>query len=257
MSYSTFPSTSTRRRVLQLLGITAAGGALQPVSGKIQENPQSFSVVQDDECIPVEPFSGDDPVEEVYDYHWPHDRYTDGPPGTDSPMTSSMGTVDLQQDDTSILFLYKGPEGLSLVIVHGRAGSDEDAGGTVSFTIHGLPVEGLWVVGDDLLFDEDGELATPDRWYIDDNPHEIHWVYEGFRTDGGAFRDIGSEFEIEIEPAFNEESYWEDRFDFGPIENWEILSGDRDDPERHSLELDQNVVIRDEPCPSNSVVRSE
>jgi hypothetical protein len=213
-------------------------------------NQTSIVLEQNGQCIPVTPLTGDDPVEDLYEYTYPTDRF-EGPPGVEGTSFSSEGTADLQRDATSILFLYDGPERLSLVVVHGLV-EGATVGGTVSFTIDGLPAEGEWVVRDDDYLTGDGEQATSnyDRWDTDGEEHTIDWAYRDDRTDGGAFRGLDSEFEIRIEPAFNEAAALGTDHDFGPIETWELLSGNRDDPKRYDLELDQPVTLRRGECSS-------
>jgi len=219
-----------------------------PVGRPGSSTQTGFAFEQDDRCEPVTPLSGDDPVEDLYEYTYPTDRF-EGPPGSDGSSFSSEGTTDLQRDGASLLFLYDGPEGLSLVVVHGLV-EGATVGGTVSFTVRGLPSEGEWVVRDDYYLTDEGEQAESnyDRWDIDGEEHTIDWAYRDDRTDGGVFRGLDSEFEIRIEPAFNDEAALSDGHDFGPIESWELLSGNGDDPDRFALELDQPVTIRRGEC---------
>ena len=234
-----------RRRVLQWLGIAIGGSSLASVATASDGQQSAYVLEQADQHIPLVPLPGTDTAEEFYQYAYPHDQF-DSISGIDGTTFSSEGTTDLQRDRTSILFLYDGPDGLSLVIVHGRLDGDTDAGGTVSFQIHGLPTDGEWVVRDDYYLDEDGTQSPTnyDRWDVDGEVHTIDWAYQGGRTDGGVFQGLGDDFVIRIEPAFNDAAALAEDHDFGPIENWEVLSGDRDDPERHSIDLDRPLVLR-------------
>ena len=241
-----------RRSFLGSMGIVLLG---VPVARRQtdEQTDEPIVVEQGDRCIEITPFVGGEPVEELYEYTYP-ERF-DGPPGSTGDSFSSEGTTDLQRDRTSILFLYDGPEGRSLVLVHGRLDGEEDAGGLVSFSITGLPSDGRWVVRDDYYLTADGEQAASnfDRWDVEENPHRIDWVYRAGRTDGGAFRDLGSDFEVRIEPGFNDDARLANEHDFGPIEYWEVLSGDRQDPDRFPLELDHPVTVRRGRCDSDVV----
>lgn len=241
----------SRRQLLKVLGITAGGWLLHGLpEAKRADDDHSFVLVQGDRCIPVTPLQGEMPVEEFYDYTYPKDEF-EGPPGSDGNTFSSEGTTHLQRDRTSILFLYVGANGVSLVVVHGHLDGERDEGGAVSFTIDGLSEDGTWTVRDDDYRRRDGERQSDDRWDIGDDPHVIDWGYTSGRTDGGVFRGLGSQPEIVIEPAFNEKATrWGD-FDHGRIESWEVLSRNRESVDRYSLRLDQPVTIQYGPCPSN------
>ncbi len=245
MRHSPTVRSQGRRRVLQWLGIAIGGSSLASVATASDGQQSAYVLEQADQHIPLVPLPGNEAAEDLYQYAYPHDRF-DSISGIDGTTFSSEGTTDLQRDRTSILFLYDGPNGLSLVIVHGRLDGDTDAGGTVSFQIHGLPPDGEWVVRDDYYLDEDGTQSPTnyDRWDVDGEVHAIDWAYQGGRTDGGVFQGLGDDFVIRIEPAFNDAAALAEDHDFGPIENWEVLSGDRDDPERHSIDLDRPLVLR-------------
>ena len=261
----------SRRTILRSIGATAgiaatAGiGATAGVVGGTEDAGTShaafgasgtddgrvIAIEQGDACAELRPLSGDEPVQELYDYTYPMDRF-EGPPGSDGGSYSSEGTVDLQLDDTSILFVYDGPDGLSLVVVHGHVDGEDDAGGAVTFTFAGLPADGEWVVRDD-YYREDGELRSDDRWAVEEDPHVVDWLYQPGRTDGGAFRGLGEEFAVAIDPAFNDAAAHADEDDVGPIEHWEVLGGDRESPERLALDLEQPVAIRSGACDDEDV----
>ncbi len=249
-----------------------------------------YSIQQGEACQEITPLTGDITVESLYDYNYPMDRFQ-GPPGSDGVSYSSEGTVPYQLEDGSILFLYEGPDGLSLVVVHGRAstaqGADVDpgeespvgandgdgtgdgaAGGdgtddsddssapkrTVSFAFQGLPEDGEWVVADDYYLTQDGEPAPSnyDRWQVDSQLHAIHWAYRDGRTDGGAFRDLGEDIEITLAPAFNETAGLADEHYEESIDSWEVLSGDTTNPDRYALDLTETVVIRSAACQTDT-----
>ena len=242
-------SPQRRRTVLRLAGAAAGTGALGQVLAQRDDPGETVVLEQGDRCLELVPLSGDVPVEELYDYTYPTNLF-DGPPGSLGTTYSSMGTTDLQRDRTSILFLYDGPEGLSLVVVHGHVGSEDDAGGTVSFTLGGVPADAAWIVRDDYYL-QNGEQADSnhDRWDVDGTIQVVDWAYKGGRTDGGALRGLGPEFDLTIDPAFNGEAGLAEELSYyGPIEAWEALSGDREDPERFPLRLDQHVRIHTGSC---------
>lgn len=236
-----------RRRILQMVGLAVAGATVPPSRASTGEDGGGFALYQDDRCIPIEPLYGDEPVEDFYDYAYPQDEFF-GSFGSDGTTYSSEGTVELQRDDTSLLFLYEGPDGLSLVVVHGHLHGEDDDGGAVTFAIDGLPESGEWIVMDDYLVDEDGDEVSEDWWTVDDGTHVVDWTYEPGRTDGGVFWPLEEDLELVLEPAFNEDAYFADECDCGPIERWEVLSGDIDDPDRHPLAMDLEVTIRKGPC---------
>jgi hypothetical protein len=197
---------------------------------------RAYSLEQGDDCAPLAPLQGEDPVAAFYDYRAP---FTDPEAGT----YSSHGTTDLQEDDASVLFLYDGPEGLSLVLVHGRLDGGGD-GGNVTFEMSGLPESGEWVVADD---DYDGETSY-DVWERDGDESTVSWTWQGGRTDGGAFRGLGDLDELAIDPAFNDAAALADEHDVGQVTRWVALSGDAADPERTELALDERVTVRPGAC---------
>jgi len=238
-----------------MLGVGAGGGALASTVGALRDGPRAVVLEQGDRCVEVTALSGEVPVEELYDYRYPTNLFggTDGSIGT---TYSSEGTTDLQRDATSVLFLYDGPEGLSLLAVHGRLDGDDD-GGVVTFALEGVPDDATWVVRDDYYL-EDGEQADSnfDRWGDGDDSdvQVVDWAYKGGRTDGGALRGLGESFEVTVDPAFNDAARLsEDHPSFGPIEHWEALSGSRESPERLSLRMDRPVTIRTGVCDGEEV----
>jgi len=220
----------------------------EPQPGQTQET--NFTVSQSNESFEAEALTGDVPVEELYGFNLPpsYDHQNQGLNGASYPENESYyestGTEDLQRDETTITFLYDGPEGLSLVVVHDK---NEGNGGSASWTFRDMP-EGQWVVKDDLYLTEDGDKASTnyDNWNVSQNPQTVDWTWGSAGTDGGAYRDIGNSFNFTIEPRFNEESaLWQQHYN-GTIENWQFLSGDIENPERQNLSLDENLVISSE-----------
>lgn len=257
--------TTRRRNVLRLVGAAGGLGLLAGRSGGQDETGDGtgdgdgdtqFRVQQGGGCAPIEPLSGDQPVEELYEYAYPIGEF-DGPPGVSGTSYSSEGTVDLQRENGSVLFLYDGPEALSLVFVHGRRDPEEaerpageiDTGGTVSFAVRGLPESGAWAVLDD-YYTVNGEqsASNDDRYELADEEHRLHWAYRGGRTDGGVYRGLGTDPDVRVFPGFNDRAGLAETHDFGTIESWEILSGSLEEPERQALAMDAPVRITTGRC---------
>lgn len=137
----------TRRRFLT--ATAAVLGGLGLVRTSDADDHRSFDLEQDGDCFPVVPLEGDEPVEAFYDW------------GRDELSWSSEGTRELQRSETSLLFLYRGPLGLSLVVVHDRA-DDGTPGGVASFTFEGVPEDAEWAVKDDLY----EKSSNADTWEI-------------------------------------------------------------------------------------------
>ncbi|MFD1641979.1 PGF-CTERM sorting domain-containing protein [Halohasta litorea] len=166
------------------------------------------------QVISVDPIAGDEPVEEFYDARDP-----------DGQSRSSLGTSEYQEDDKSMLMLYEGPDGVSLVAVHDKYHEDRaegTRGGSLSWTVSGLPEDGEWAVIDD----DPGRIeddSHDDRFYIDPDHREgfsetdgeppgradalLSWEWSTGETDGVAYRGLNQDASITITPGFNEESY--------------------------------------------------
>lgn len=192
-----------------------------------------FAVRQGEECIPIEPLSfEDESIEEFYGYE--PDEDAENPRQPNFP-------VALEEAQTSRLFLYEGPDGLSLVFVHG---GDDDPGGAASFEITGLDDDVEWLVEDD------GYEGATDQFSLEDETATADWAWgaEG-RNDGGALGYLDDDFELSIDPRFNEDAELEP-FDGeeAVVEQWQVLSGDVDDPEVTDLSLDQPIEISSESC---------
>jgi len=213
----------------------------------------SYVVEQGEFCEPIEPMSSGGSVESFYEYR-SHDTH---PPSVERQY-SSYGTTHLQRNDTSLLFLHDGPDGISLVMVHGRLGGETD-GGTVTFELVGVPPESDWAVQDD-NYSSDTNMDEFERgggWA------NASWVWQDARTDGGAIRGgLDREFAVTVRPAFNNASRFSTGGDLydpdfdpdGEISDWEILSESTDDPDRLSLpSLDEPVTIRTGTCDGPSV----
>lgn len=249
-----------RRSLLGALGAVVAGGYAVAAPAVAREpadrEPEAFSVAQGDRCVPVVPLAGDEPVEVLYDYRVPGGSDGDGGdsvPG-DGPYFQSDGTTDLQRRDVTVSFLYRGPGGLSLVVVHGCAAGSDGAGGAVTWTVEGVPDDAEWAVGDDRYRDPDpGEspASDDDRWDVDGPVHTVDWTWERPGTAGGALRTADPAPALTVRPAFNERAaLWGDHDAGDAIREWQFLSfpAGRESPERTALALDEPVSVLPGPC---------
>ena len=231
MSERIHPSL-TRRSLIA----TLASGALavSTTASAQSDDSGTYAVQQGDTCIPITPLQGPESASAFYDWGLVDKQY------------SSNGTTALQKEDTTIMFLYEDPDGtVSLVVVHEKLEDDSNAdGGSVSFEVRGLPSGGSWVVKDDFY---DGP-SNYDVWNVQGNVDRIDWTWAGGRTDGGVFSPIGDDPDITIEPMFNEEAeLFGEHYD-GRVRNFEVLSGNLGNPDRHSLELGETVTIQGGTC---------
>ncbi|NGM71200.1 PGF-pre-PGF domain-containing protein [Natronolimnobius sp. AArcel1] len=240
-----------------LVALVAFGGiaaVAQPVAASsTQPSANDEHVVeQDGECYPIEALTSSGTVEAFYDYrnHETHPEDVDR-------MYSSYGTEHLQEDNTSVLFLHEGTDGMSLVMIHDQVDGDT-TGGVATFEITGAPAEAEWVVQDDLYDSEENMV----EWYDEDGWLGADWIWSEARTDGGAIQGgLNDDFAMTIHPAFNEDAalydvediYDPDFHENGTIDDWEVLSGDSDDPDRTDLDLDEPVTIRTGSCDGPSV----
>jgi hypothetical protein len=195
------------------------------------ETRSGYVIEQGDTCYPVEPLGdGTTSVETFYNYSEESDF-------------SSAGTTALQREDTSIVFLYDGSEGLSLVFVHGAAQGDSD-GGSASVTISRLPDGTEWVVEDD-RYPDDSQF---DRWSTPNGSTTVDWTWTNSRTDGGALRGFDGEFAVTVEMQFNEAAALFGEYYEGRVTAWEFLSGDASDPKRRTLSVEEQLVVRTGTC---------
>ncbi|OIB56814.1 hypothetical protein [Natrialba sp. SSL1] len=249
--------------VVALLVLSSVGGVAQVGDSSSTPSPSAsaanapptdtYVIEQDGFCQQIEPLSSGGTVESFYDYrnHETHPEDVDR-------MYSSYGTEHLQEDDTSILFLHEGTDGLSLVTIHDQVDGNS-SGGAATFDIVGLPAESEWVVQDDNYTGE----TNMAEWYGGDGWLGASWIWAEERTDGGAINGgLNDAFAMTIHPAFNEDAehydnddlYDPDFHDDGEISDWEILSGDADNPDRTDIpSLDEPVTIRTGTCDGPSV----
>ncbi|UPM45011.1 cell surface glycoprotein related protein [Halocatena salina] len=183
-----------------------------------QKSPQTFVIEQGDRSIRVTPLGdGSRSVEEFYDYRSPATE----PEG----QYGSYGTSNIQINQVSQLFIYRGSSGLSLVFLHDKSG--DEGGAVITGDISGLPANGDWVVEDDTYNNRD------DVFQHNDGSSHIEWLLRGNRTDGAAFRGLGrsSDTTITVDMKFNERSAnypfeeWEGPPDQNEIERWVVRSG--------------------------------
>ncbi len=241
--------TFDRRTTLKLTAGLAAGGTfLGSVAARgsdAGEDGAAYYAVQGDREIPVEPLTGDVPVEELYELRIPEKYESVGTtdPG-EGPYYSSLGTESLQRNATTTTFLYDGPNGLSFVVVHDAVGGD--GGGSATWEITGVPKNVDWLVMDDYYVNPDtGEQASTnyDTWNTDGTGHRVDWTWGAQSTDGGVLGYLGEEFSLTVHPAFNESAELYGEHYSGQVENWTVLSGGSDGPERISLDRDAAVTV--------------
>jgi hypothetical protein len=215
--------------LVSLLAITALGsgiGASQQADGYVVE--------QGERCVEVTPLSYQgQSVEAFYGYSLN---------GTGGDMALSANTpVGLEDinDQQSSLFLYEGPEGVSLVFLHGGVNGSSD--GAISFDITGL-TNGSWVVQDDPT------NRSVERWNDTRAGYDVDWGYQAGFTDGGAFRGgLDGQFEIGITPAFNDAAARSSALQSN-ITSWRALSLAGGSLQSVELNMSQPVTIRTGTC---------
>ncbi|MFD1564312.1 PGF-pre-PGF domain-containing protein [Haloarchaeobius amylolyticus] len=254
--------TGRRLTIVVLIGMLIVGGigsaagqthSTTGSSAQVRSPPaDSYVVEQGSFCQPIEPLSGDETIESFYEYR-SHETHSDDV----ERRYSSYGTTHLQRDNTSTLFLYEGPDGVSLGTVHDRLGG-ESPGALVTLEAAGLPHESEWVVKDDNYTGE----TRMDEYERGDGWASASWAYRDGRTDGGALRGgLDGEFAVTVHPQFNEDAAFAGSDlpvsgipEEGGIEEWDMLSGSAEDPDRTSLpSLDEPVTIRTGTCEDPSV----
>lgn len=217
-----------------VLAVVVVAGALAGGPGTVaaQEN-ATFIVQQGDTCTEVTPLGdGTQSVESFYGYEVLNDTAN----------YSSLGTTNIQENQVSQLFVYRGSDGLSLVFLHDKIG---DPGGFVATAdISGLPSDGQWAVEDDNYTDRDDTFE-----YTDTGAH-IEWNSNGERTDGAAFRGLGSAdySTVTVDMKFNDavERYPFDEWSGSPsdneIERWIVRSAGGE-----TTELDMSSPVKISP----------
>ena len=212
---------------LALVPLSGVGAAQQADTA----GNQSYVAIQGTQCTPITAFSGDESAIEYYDYRIPEENSSDlsGANATGDSFASE-GTADLQQPDTSTVFLYTDTSENStyLVFVHGALDNENADGGVATFNIAGLPEDGEWTVRDD---DYDG---GGDDWRVTETISSVTWDWDGGATDGGVYSGIDNNTSVTIEPAFNEEVA-EFGSNDGTVEQWQVLSNEVDDLSEEEL----------------------
>jgi len=239
--------------VLALVLVPITGlGAAQTTAGN-----QSYVAVQDGECTPITSFSGNESAVEFYDYRAP---FPDNPYiNTTGDAFGSEGTIDLQQANTSIVFIYTDTNGtaaeaddtVSLVFVHGNEANNESTGGAATFDIRGLPEDGNWTVKDD---EYDGPRSY-DNWSADSGDTVADWTWGQAATDGGVYSGLNNSSTVRVQPAFNEDAALYGEFYDGDVEAWQVLSNEStadnestDTVTRTTLNRNQTLLISAESC---------
>lgn len=176
---------------------------------------RSFLALQDDLVQEITPLSNGETIEDFYDL-------TRG--------TSGHSQTGLEVLDTSLAFLWDGPHGTSLVVIHDAPGANGDGSARVVFD--GLPVdEGAWVVQDSVK-EFDGPQDT-----------DVSWAWGEPLNDGGAWRGgLDADVHVTLNATFS------------GIDAWQVLGGQVDAPERTELGLDENLTLC-RPCPTNLTAR--
>ncbi|WP_139329020.1 hypothetical protein [Haladaptatus litoreus] len=238
--------------LLSLIGINYLAGMTKAARRT------EFSVHQDGQCHTVTPLgNGSNSVQDFYDY-----RNNETDPYSDK--YSSFGTNPYQKNQVSNLFLYRGSNGLNLVFLHDKLGTNDSHSSTITMNISGLPA-GSWVVRDD-WYGRGRQDDNWGRWGNSGSGNEIDWMWAPGRTDGGAYQgleNLGLNDTIRITPRFNERAtYWE-QWPFSGGNNrtqgWQLISADG---QVVSLDMDTTITIQAGSCngsqdPTTSVFLSE
>ncbi|WP_248516291.1 PKD domain-containing protein [Salinarchaeum laminariae] len=198
--------------------------------------PDSYTVEQGDQCIDVDPIGdGSQSVEEFYDYR---SNQTD-PEG----VFSSYGTGEYQRDNTSTMLLYNGSEGTSLVFIHEKLHNPEENGtngSSITFNVTGIEPGDGWAVEDDDYVNLDDTFEHGETY------SRMNWVWAQGRTDGGAYRGLGNDTDIRIDPAFNEAA--DERYNgykyTGWVHDWEVAEGASDDERTTLGSLEESVTVQ-------------
>jgi len=252
---------SAYRRISTLLVVVTL--ALVPLTGlgaaqtAGEAGNQSYVAVQNGECVPITSFTGEESAREFYDYRLP-EEFADNPYiNATGEAFGSEGTTELQEPNTSIVFLYTDTQGTnetsddetSLVLVHGAEADDSSDGGTATFTITNLPEDGEWEVRDD----EYNGTTNEDNWNVSETETVVDWLWGEAATDGGAFTGLDNDTNVTIDPAFNEASALANTTNgtnasSGTVEQWQVLSNETDDVNRTDLELNQSLQLAAGTC---------
>ncbi len=223
--------------VVALVALAVHGGVTATASLVQVTDDEAFALVQGGSCTPIAALGdGSRTVSAFYDYR----NATTEPTGR----YSSYGTTGLQVHQTSVLFLYNGSRGVSLVVVHDALG-DEAEGGAVSFTVTGLPENATWAVEDDTY------PARDDNFTHEGSRTVVDWMWAPNRSDGAAVRGVDRDG-VTIAPDFdavprakNDSGVWvEWEYADDPVDGWLAYTGSG----AVSLNTTQNVTVRRGGC---------
>ena len=233
---------------IALVPLTGLGAAQTDGAGN-----QSYVAVQDGECVQLNSFTDNQSAVEYYDYRLPS-QYADNPyVNATGSAFGSEGTIDLQEPDTSIVFLYTDTNDTattedditSLVLVHGEEANENSTGGAATFTITNLPEDGEWTVRDD----DYNDTTSEDVWNVTETETTVDWVWSEAATDGGVFSGLENDTNVTIEPAFNDEAGLANSTN-ATVDNWQVLSNNTTDDNvtRTDLELDESLQVAAGTC---------
>jgi len=219
---------------------------------------QSYVAVQDGECTPITSFASNESVIEYYDYRLPS-QFDDNPyVNATGSAFGSEGTIDLQAEDSSVVFLYTDTEEntTNLVFVHGQEANDNSSGGAATFEISGLPEDGEWVIRDD----DYNDTTSIDNWNVTDTESTVDWAWSDAATDGGVYSEIDNETSVTIVPAFNEAAALFGENGNGTVEAWQVLSNETtttdnvtEDVTRTDLDLNETLQIAAGTCADGGI----
>ncbi|KAB1192448.1 hypothetical protein GJR96_02940 [Haloferax sp. MBLA0076] len=236
-----------RRSALKLTGgfflASALGGQVAANQGD-GEATKVYRVTQGSREYEISLLTGDTPATELYDLRIP-DQYGGDNGATDpgeGPYYESVGLSYLLEEQESLMFLYDGPNGISLVVLHGGPGD----GSAVTWRLTGVPSGATWLVKDDLYtYPDTGEQAVSnyDRWDVSGSEHTIDWTWDGGRTDGGVLGYLSGEFSFAIYPAYNTAAALYGEYFSGLISGWYVLTGGWNSLTREPLNLEEPVTI--------------
>jgi hypothetical protein len=200
----------------------------------------TYTVTQGGMTYDVAPLASSQSITEYYAY----ELVSDIPAG---PFNASSARTDIEVSETSLLFLYGGTDGLSLVALHdrpeGQLGETPATGGSVDMTFSNLPGTASWVVQDD-----PGE----DPYAVSGGTSTVGWNWIGCCTDGGALNgglaewlaSSGEDQCITVEGTFN-----------SGIDEWWYLSGDSDSLGVMPLDMGMPVEICARPLAEHKMIR--
>ncbi|WP_411965367.1 hypothetical protein [Haloferax sp. YSMS24] len=236
-----------RRSALKLTGGILLAGALGGQAGAVHgfdTAQRVYRVKQGTREFEVDLLVGETPVRELYDLRIPN--YYGGDNGStdpgEGPYYESAGLSYLLEESSTVMFLYDGPDGVSLVAVHGGGNSE----GNVTWRVTGIPSTAKWLVKDDLYtYPDTGEIASSnnDRWDVSGSEHVVDWTWRNSQTDGGVIGYLDGEFSITIDPAYNEAATLYGEYYEGDIISWQVLTGSWNSLTRESLNLTDPVTI--------------